>query len=152
MTSPTHPYDPWRDLQETWPDVAVVIEPMGGDLLGELRDGRLIALRAGTSSAQRRCTLTHEIVHLERGLRDCGPWQEREEALVHAEAARRLISLDGLAAAVRSLGGEAPASVVAQCLDVDTDTLTTRLRTLRPAERTRLAELLLGQRELWAVA
>ena len=41
---------------------------MGGDLLGEVRDdGRLIALRAETTDAQLRCTLAHELVHLERG-------------------------------------------------------------------------------------
>ena len=69
------PYDPWADLRQNWPDVKVVIEPMTDDLLGEVRDdGRLIALRADTSAAQRRCTLTHELVHLERGILDCGPW------------------------------------------------------------------------------
>ncbi|HEX8305592.1 MAG TPA: hypothetical protein VF612_12000, partial [Jatrophihabitans sp.] len=49
------PYDPWADLRQNWPHVKVVIERMTGDLLGEVRDdGRLIALRADTSAAQRR--------------------------------------------------------------------------------------------------
>src|SRR4051812_11136095 len=99
-------YDPWHDLAVNWPDVEIVIEPMGGRLLGVLRYP-IIALRAGTSAAQRRCTLTHEIVHLERGVGDCGPWSGREELQVHREVARRLIPIDELAAAVRELGGSA---------------------------------------------
>ena len=60
---PPDRYDPWRDLAVHWPDVEVRIEPMTGSLLGVLRYP-VIVLRAGTSAAQRRCTLTHEIVHL----------------------------------------------------------------------------------------
>src|ERR1700712_572057 len=90
-------YAPWAEVRLNWPAVRVVIEPMAGDLLGEVRDdGLVIALRAGTSAAQRRCTLTHELVHLERGLHDCGPWLQREETAVHAEAALRLIPLANL--------------------------------------------------------
>src|SRR5438270_283679 len=98
-------YDPWLDVRLNWPAVRVVIERMTGDLLGEVRDGgAVIALRAGTSAAQRRCTLAHEIVHLERGLRDCGQWLHREEQAVHRTAARRLITVTELAAAIRDLG------------------------------------------------
>jgi hypothetical protein len=153
MTALTHRYDPWHDLYERWPGVVVLIEPMTGDLLGQVRGGgRVIALRAGTSSAQRRCTLAHEIVHLERGLRDCGRWLAREEAAVHAEAARRLIDVDELAAAVRAAGADASPSLIAHALDVDTDTLLTRLDTLTGPESGQLTRRLDAQRELWALA
>jgi hypothetical protein len=129
------PYDPWADLADNWPEVEVVIEPMRGTLLGELRYP-VIALRAGTSAAQRRCTLAHEIVHLERGVGDCGPWAAREELLVHAEAARRLIRLEDLAVAMRSVDASPPA--LAQALDVDLQTLSLRVDRLTARERRRL--------------
>jgi hypothetical protein len=126
-------YDPWHDLAVNWPEIEVVIEPMGGRLLGVLRYP-VIALRAGTSAAQRRCTLTHEIVHLERGVAECGPWSDREELLVHREVARRLIPLADLAAAVRNLGGTAVLAELAQALDVDLETARLRLDMLTSAE------------------
>lgn len=126
-------YDPWRDLAVTWPEVDVLIEPMGGRLLGWLRYP-VIALRAGTSAAQRRCTLTHEIVHLERGVGDCGPWSGREELLVHREVARRLIPVADLAVAVRELGGSAVLTELAQALDVDLETAQVRLGLLTTEE------------------
>jgi len=146
-------YDPWMDLRQNWPHVQVVIEPMTGDLLGEVRDdGRLIALRADTSAAQRRCTLTHELVHLERGILDCGPWLQREEDLVHAEVSLRLIPLASLAAAIRSLGGADDPAALAQCLEVDSETLAVRLSRMRAAERSMLRRSLARQTALWSVA
>jgi hypothetical protein len=134
MSEPaTRGYDPWADLTENWPEVDVVIEPMTGRLLGELRYP-VIALRAGTSAAQRRCTLTHEIVHLERGGADCGPWARREEMLVHREVARRLIPLPVLTAAARELGADGDLARLAQALAVDRETLRCRLAMLTPEE------------------
>lgn len=138
------PYDPWADVASNWPGVEVVIEPMRGTLLGELRYP-VIALRAGTSAAQRRCTLAHELVHLERGVTDCGPWAAREELAVHDEAARRLIRLDDLAAAVRAAGPVSAAAVLAQALEVDTQTLTLRVERLTPRERAMLRSRLAGR-------
>lgn len=147
------PYDPWADLRQNWPHVKVVIEEMTGDLLGEVRDdGQVIALRAGTSAAQRRCTLTHELVHLERGIFDCGPWLQREEGLVHAEVSRRLIPLADLAAAIRALGGADDRAALAQWLDVDSETLEIRLSRMSSSERTALRRALARQTMLWSVA
>ena len=147
------PYDPWVDLRQNWPHVKVVIERMTGDLLGEVRDdGKVIALRADTSAAQRRCTLTHELVHLERGILDCGPWLQREESLVHAEVSLRLIPLASLAAAIRALGGAEDSAALAQWLDVDSETLATRLSRMSSAERRMLRRLLARQAALWSVA
>jgi hypothetical protein len=146
-------YDPWVDLRQNWPHVKVVIEPMTGDLLGEVRDdGQLIALRADTSAAQRRCTLTHELVHLERGIHDCGPWLHREEELVHAEVSLRLIPLASLAAAIRALGGADDPAALAQWLEVDSETLAVRLSRMRSTERRMLRRALARQALLWSVA
>jgi len=146
-------YDPWVDLQRTWPHVRVVIEPMRGNLLGEVReDGGLIALRAGTTLAQRRCTLAHELIHLERGIRDCGPWLLREEQLVHAEAARRLVTLEALCRATRSLGRADQLAELAQVLDVDSETLQLRLTRLDRRERARVRNGLRGLGSVWNLA
>ncbi|MEO8888786.1 MAG: ImmA/IrrE family metallo-endopeptidase, partial [Jatrophihabitantaceae bacterium] len=130
-------YDPWRELRENWPEIEVVSEPMSGGLLGELRYP-VIALRSGTSAAQRRCTLAHELVHLERGVIDCGPWSAREELRVHAEAARRLVGLTALARAMSELGGDHDVGALAGLVDVDQQTMRLRLRLLTPRERSRL--------------
>ena len=47
---------------------------------------------------ERRCTLTHELIHIERQHIGCQP--EVIEERVRAEAARRLIPIDALAAAL----------------------------------------------------
>jgi Zn-dependent peptidase ImmA (M78 family) len=127
-------YDPWRDLLENWPRIQVVIVPMAGDLLGELHRST-IALRAGTSAAQRRCTLAHELVHLERGVRDCGRWASREEQMVHAEAARRLLPAASLARAIGDIGSSYHLGALSEALDVDTETLRVRLLRLTDSER-----------------
>jgi hypothetical protein len=128
------PYDPWRDLRENWPEIETVVVPMPGRLLGELRYP-VIALRAGTSAAQRRCTLAHEIVHLERGVLDCGPWAALEELRVHSAAAARLVRLPDLARALAELGGDADVGGLAHALDVDRQTLQLRLARLTTGER-----------------
>lgn len=143
-------YDPWRDLAENWPELEVVVEPMRGDLLGVLRYP-VIALRAGTSAAQRRCTLAHELVHLERGVRDCGLWSAREELHVHREVARRLIRPDDLILAVRALGGgRGDTAALARALDVDVQTAQVRLELLTPDERAGIRAI--AGSELWRVA
>lgn len=142
-------YDPWRDLAENWPGIEVVVERMRGDLLGELRYP-VIALRAGTSAAQRRCTLAHEIVHLERGAAECGQWSSREERCVHREVARRLIPIAELTAAVRSLGGASNLAQLAHALDVDCETAALRLQMLDPADRAQVAAV--TSNDPWHVA
>lgn len=146
-------YDPWLDLRRNWPQVQLRVEPMEGDLLGELRhDGRLIAIRAGTSAAQSRCTLAHEIVHLERGVRDCGPWALREELVVHTVASRRLIHGWELIEAIRGLGGTSDQGALAHQLEVDSETLALRLAGLTRTERQAVRRALIRAAPLWAVA
>jgi hypothetical protein len=134
---PRSGYDPWTDLAENWPEIEIVVRPMRGSLLGELRYP-VIALRAGTSSAQRRCTLTHEIVHLERGVTDCGPWSGREERRVDIEVAQRLVPVELLVATVREGGRLDHPGTLARLADVDLDTWQLRLAVLSRAERAQL--------------
>lgn len=147
MTVPI-PYDPWRDAHENWPHIQIRLEPMSGRLLGWL-SYPVIALRRDSSAAQQRCTLAHELVHLERGVLDCGIWAAREERRVHAEAARRLITFPELAAAVRAAGGTQDLSALARTLDVDRETLTVRLAGLTTAEHREISR---SMAELWSVA
>jgi hypothetical protein len=149
VTGRRQPYDPWLDLRINWPEITVVVLPMTGRLLGWV-NYPVIALRASSGAAQRRCTLAHEIVHLERGISDCGPWADREERLVHAEVARRLIDVADLAAAVAELGGTHDIGGLAARLDVDTETVTVRLGLITAAERATIDHA--GVRELWDVA
>ncbi len=150
QTSPDPlPYDPWRDVSANWPEIEVVLQPMRGRLLGELRYP-VIALRAGTSAAQRRCTLAHELVHRERGVRECGPWSAREELYVHREAARRLVTPRDLACAIRGLGGAEDIAALAQALDVDVQTARLRLELVTPAERAGIRAA--SASDLWGVA
>ena len=141
-------YDPWLDLAENWPEVVVRIEHMPGRLLGELCYP-VIALRADTSPGQRRCTLTHEIVHLERGVRDCGRWLAREEWYVDREVAHRLLPVDILAPAIRAAGGIEDLPEIARQLDVDPATLRMRLGLMTRGERTRIRGVRVS--EIWSV-
>jgi IrrE N-terminal-like domain len=151
MSGKSSRYDPWEHLGAGWPSAVLVIEPLAPDLLGETSTPPLrIALSAQSSAAQRRCTLAHEIVHLERGLDDVGRWADREERQVHAEASRRLISTDELADAIRDLGGTDDLFALAAALDVDTETIRTRLGLMDLRERRLIRDR--ADPELWSVA
>lgn len=91
-----------------------------------------ISLRRGMTWAQRRCTLLHELLHLERG--PVGPgWAAQEEESVRRETARRLLpDIKVVAEAI------AWASCEEECADelmVDVPVLRYRLKHLHPAER-----------------
>lgn len=92
------------------------------------------------NGTQRRCTLTHETIHAERGdtaLPDT-VLNARQERLVHQEAARRLIPVDDLVEAVRWAG---EMRELAEILDVDLGTLQARLDALSQVERTLLEQI-----------
>lgn len=80
-----------------------------------------------------RCTLVHELIHLERGHSTCQP--PDVEADVAREAARRLIPIDELADALAQTRSELE---IAEMLWVDVDTLRTRLSFLDDVERAQL--------------
>ncbi len=80
-----------------------------------------------------RCTLVHELVHVERGpVLDEPGLAGREELAVRKIAARRLINIRELGEAMAESDQLAH---VAELLHVDSDTLTVRLNHLHPAER-----------------
>ena len=94
---------------------------------------RVVTVDCRLSAAQRRCTLAHELVHIERGPVPRDPWlAAREEAAVEAEAARRLIPLDALAGA---LAWSRRPDEVAEELWVDVQTLAVRIGGLSDVER-----------------
>ena len=83
--------------------------------------------------AEARCTLIHELIHLERGHSVCQP--PDVEADVAREAAQRLIPIDELADVLTQTRSDLEA---AELLWVDVDTLRTRLAFLDDVERSRL--------------
>ncbi|MEV5360991.1 hypothetical protein AB0K45_11795 [Micrococcus luteus] len=84
------------------------------------------------NQARRRCTLTHELIHLERGPVPVDPvGRAREELAVNVEAARRLITLAQLVEALRWT--REPVELADQ-LWVDQPTLRARMDNLDPLE------------------
>ncbi len=97
-----------------------------------LQVGRRIWLARGLTQAERRCTLTHELVHRERGpVPDDPVAAEREEQIVDEIASRRLITLPALTDGLR--WSRQPREL-ADHLWVDEPTLQTRMGTLDPVE------------------
>lgn len=123
----------------------IVAHPLPDGRLGGIA-GRRIWLHRDLDDAGRRSTLAHEIVHLERmrGGRptgepvgavagECAGWcDRREERLVDAIAARRLIDLDRLVDALR--WSRDPREIAAD-LGVDPAMLAARWRGLDADER-----------------
>ncbi|MGA5467141.1 hypothetical protein [Mycobacterium sp. NPDC050041] len=119
-------------LRDHHADVDVVCRyPLPDRIMG-LQLGRRIWLCATLTQAERRCTLTHELVHRERGPMPVEPIAAaREERLVDEIAARRLITTPALVDALRWTRHPAE---LADHLWVDEPTLQTRMTTLDPLE------------------
>lgn len=129
-------HDPWREFS-TFTDWALEWARLPTDLLG-LTDfrTRTIMLDDRLLQAERRCTLAHELEHVRRGPVSTDPvLAAREEAAIDRTVARKLISIGDLADALAWTSG---LSEAAQELWVDEDTLSARLRHLRPTEVTHL--------------
>lgn len=126
-------WHPWRHLRHHHPHLHVTThQPLPPGLRAAWTlDG--IWLRPGLTQAERRCALTHEIIHLERGPVPAHPvLAAAEERVVADLAARRLIPLDSLA---QALAWTTTPHDLAEDLWVDTHTLTIRLRHLTAGER-----------------
>src|SRR4051812_23963113 len=94
-------YDPWHALAAEFRQARVVYDDLPPRRRGEV-DFRThtITLQRRLDPTAQRCTLAHELVHLERG--PVVMWHApREERAVAAIAARRLVSIDSLAEALR---------------------------------------------------
>lgn len=103
-------------------------------VLGDTDGVSHIRLAKDLLQVERRCTITHEVIHVERG--HTGGCDETAEARVRRESARRLITIRELGEAL-AFHGELDLEGVADELWVDVDTLRVRLdpRNLHPAER-----------------
>ncbi|WP_040386356.1 ImmA/IrrE family metallo-endopeptidase [Dermabacter jinjuensis] len=121
-------YNPWDHLHVAFPDVRVEFTRLEGRC-GETNGRDLIRLDKRLLQVERRCTLAHELVHLEAGEgRACTASRERE---VNRVAAARLISLEALVAASR--WARDPAEL-AEELWVTRSMLEARCETLTAAE------------------
>lgn len=127
---------PWRRLRAL-ADWLLRWSRLPGDLMG-LTDHRTrtIWMDRRLLQAERRCTIAHELEHVERGPLPTDPvLAAREEAAIDKAVARRLIGFDALAAA---LSWSLDLDEAADELWVDVPTLRTRLEHLHPAERAEL--------------
>lgn len=89
-----------------------------------------VSIRTDLTQSERRSTLAHELIHLDRGPAIVG-FEDHEERIVDEEAARWLIPLDKLAdALVWAFDDEE----LADLLWVDLGTVQARLVTLTAAE------------------
>lgn len=127
-------FHPWRALRRMR-GVDVIWMRMDGRL--GATDGRsLILMHPDQSQVQRRCTLAHELAHIELGhINGATP---REEAAAREHAARRMISLERLMDALRWAESM---EEVADELWVDHQMLIDRLDTLTDDERQALVDL-----------
>lgn len=125
-------WHPWRVLNIEHSDIDVSCRHRLPDQIMGLQRGARIWLCRTLNQAERRCTLTHELVHRERGPlpadRDAAA---REERIVDEIASRRLITLPSLVDALR--WSRHPRELADQ-LWVDEPTLQTRMVTLDPIE------------------
>lgn len=93
-------YHPWRILREDWAHVEVEhIDDLPAGRRADTNGVDEIRMRQRLLQVERRCSLAHELVHLERS--DTGACPPAVEAEVNREAARRLISWEQLLAAVQ---------------------------------------------------
>lgn len=125
-------YHPWSHLLRRHPEVHVECHtPIPDDHLGSWRPSGIF-LHPKCSQAERRCTLAHELVHLDRGEPPCDRrGRGREELRVDDVAARRLITLDALVDAIRWGQGKPDPGE----LWVDLPMLLHRVRSLQQWER-----------------
>lgn len=122
-------WHPWRALR-TFPDVTLHWARRPGLLGTWSSTTRTITLHPDQSHAERRCKLTHELVHAERN--DTGSCDIKTELQVHRLAARRLITRAALIDALAWSGDEYE---LAEELWVDVDTIRVRLAGLTAAEQ-----------------
>ena len=123
-------YCPWQHLGDL--DGVELHFHWDGDTGVADFERRAISLRRGMSGAQRRVTLAHELIHLERGPVCEGATARVDELLVESATALRLIPvavLEDLPRLVARYGVEAAASFLA----VDAQLVHVAIRALQTA-------------------
>lgn len=122
-------WHPWRALRDR-PEITVEWERLPGRLGQWCERTGTMTMHPEQSQRQRRCTVAHELVHAERGhLGRCTPVLDRA---VHAEASRRLITLDAL---VDALLWSQDENELAEQLWCDVATVRARIASLTDDER-----------------
>ena len=124
--------NPWADLTAR-PSLDLC---WGGLPPGQLgaTDGHRIWIATGLTVRERRCTLAHELVHIDLGLVSDVTWASEQR--VRDVTARRLLpDIDAVASA---LAGGVDMATASDELWVTEDVLTDRLTTLADAERAML--------------
>ncbi|URM87942.1 DNA binding protein [Gordonia phage WinkNick] len=124
-------YHPWRDARRR-EHLNIEFRRLPDGRRGCLR-GTDVTINTADDQAQRRSTITHELVHDERQVfpRD-RVLRAREERTVETIAARRLITLEALADALRWTRHEREAAAE---LWVDVPMLVTFIQSMTDAER-----------------
>ncbi|MCV7222966.1 ImmA/IrrE family metallo-endopeptidase [Mycolicibacterium elephantis] len=135
------PWNPWAYLEAYHPDVLVTDAYRLPDHSMGLHLGRKIWLCRKLNQAERRSTLAHEIVHIERGPVPSDPaMAAAEERVVDEIASRRLIRTEDLGRIAARYARQA-SRAWARHLWVDVPMLHARLTTLDAVERKELAGL-----------
>lgn len=132
-------HDPWKHLATNHPDVRVVFDRLPGTICGQT-DGETIWLDDRLTQAQRRVTLCHETIHIERGVQHVDDLEERRVERLTAE---RMISTRHLVDALRWHRHPSTAGL-AETLWVDESTVRCRLETMTAAEQAAIERKLKG--------
>jgi IrrE N-terminal-like domain len=126
-------FDPWGTLRRlSHIQVAWIRMPDGQP--GRTDGVRVVWLDKRLQQVERRCTVTHELIHIERGHDGCQ--EPAIEYEVRAETARRLITIDDLCQSAAWAHG---IHELAEELWVTLDVLKDRLNTLTHDETAQLA-------------
>lgn len=111
-----------------------------------ITDGRTIWLNKNLTPAGRRCTLAHELIHIERGIPP--EWAEaKEEIKVDKIASRRLTSHEELLDALLWHDGDDHRAALADTLNLDITMTNVRLKTVTPEETEQINAALANLRE-----
>lgn len=123
-------WHPWRTAAERFQHINIVTEHRLPRRIRGLFDGDTIWLCSTLTQAERRSALTHELLHAERGIVPA-PYRAREERVVDALAARRIISLPDFVDALRWSQDDYD---LAEQLWTDVHTVRARRENLTPIE------------------
>ncbi|MFV8169887.1 hypothetical protein [Mycolicibacterium peregrinum] len=137
-------WHPWKTAAERFSHITIVTAHRLPRGVRGLFEGNTIWLCSTLTQAERRCALTHELQHAERGV-PADPFLPREEQIVDELAARRLVPIENLARALRATRDT---DSLAEELWVDRHTIQVRMRTLDPIETAAL-EHEFGDEWLW---
>jgi len=119
-------FDPWAKVSE----LGIYVHTVPLEQLSGCTDGTTIWLDTHLTSTERRCTLTHELVHITRG--HTGHLPQAAEDAVREETARLLVSWEALHA---HCGAQLEIWHLAQELGVTPQVLADRIRHASAEER-----------------